>query len=291
MSVYDKYFDQTLQRINPLLDKNGMLRNTKLPYQTLLDSDNTSQTLKRMISLSTGLTQTKKDPYSQYGMKDTSSGNGGFQSANEAATNANTGAPSNKLGFVSAKYEVGGWNPGRVSSGSGDYGGISYGIPQFSTTTGSADDFASYLKQASPEMGSYFDGKKAGTEAFSQAWKTVSEKYGDSFGNLQTKYAYDHYVAPLAKKAKEKTGVDYTSSPALMELLYSTAIQFGGGSLGLSALGNVSPDMSERDIINASYDNKIANYKNYFKSSSANVQESVKNRFQKEREDVLALAK
>ncbi|HCB94248.1 MAG TPA: hypothetical protein DEP65_00215, partial [Ruminococcus sp.] len=76
---------------------------------------------------------------------------------------------------------------------------------------------------------------------------------------------------------------------ALMELIYSTAIQFGGGSLGLSALGSVNANMSDKDIINASYDNKIANYKSYFKSSSADVQESVRNRFKNERNDVLAL--
>lgn len=47
--------------------------------------------------------------------------------------------------------------------------------------------------------------------------------------------------------------------------------------------------MSDADIINASYDKKIANYKNYFKSSGQTVQESVKNRFINERKDVLAL--
>ncbi|MBP3360309.1 MAG: C40 family peptidase [Clostridia bacterium] len=139
-------------------------------------------------------------------------------------------------------------------------------------------------------MGSYFNGLTPGSTEFNNAWKTVSQKYGDNFGNMQMQYSYNNYALPLAKLAKEKTGVDYTSNPALMELIYSTAVQFGNGSLGLKALGNVKSGMSVTDIINASYDNKIANYKSYFKSSSSAVQESVKNRFINERRDVLALA-
>ena len=138
-------------------------------------------------------------------------------------------------------------------------------------------------------MANAFKNYKAGTTEFSNAWKQTFSNYGEDFTNVQKQYTYDNYVKPLAELAKQKTGVDYTRSTALQELLYSTAIQFGSGSLGLSALGNVSAGMSDADIINASYDNKISNYKNYFKSSSANVQESVKKRFINERQDVLQL--
>lgn len=270
------------KKINPYLNRDGGLVNKYLNYQQLLDSDKTSQKAKEFITQATGLVQTPK-AYS--GDKSTNSSNDA-SAAGYPSTAQNSG---NKLGYISSKYEVGGWNPGRISNGSGDYGGISYGIPQFSTTTGSADNFVSWLKQTRPEMGQYFGNYKAGTGEFSNAWETVSSKYGDSFGNLQTQYAYDNFVKPLVSLAKEKTGVDYTRSPALMELVYSTAIQFGGGSLGLSALGDVNAGMSDADIINASYDKKINNVSSYFKSSSQNVQNSVKNRFINERNDVLAL--
>lgn len=215
---------------------------------------------------------------------------GTYQSGESDSKETYSSGTNGKLGSIFAKYEAGGWNPGSVSSGKGDYGGVSYGIPQFSSKTGSAASFVKWLGGQNAEMGSYFNGLTPGSTEFNNAWKTVSQKYGDNFGNMQMQYSYNNYALPLAKLAKEKTGVDYTSNPALMELIYSTAVQFGNGSLGLKALGNVKSGMSVTDIINASYDNKIANYKSYFKSSSSAVQESVKNRFINERRDVLALA-
>lgn len=263
--------DKEDKEYNPFLDKNGELVNKYINYQKVLDNPDVSSKAKKYISQATGLTPSQTT------------------SENTTSYQNYTKNSNHKTGFISAKYETGGYDGGAVSSGSGDYGGVSYGIPQFSTKTGSADSFVSWLKTSNPEMANYFGNYKAGTTEFSNAWKQVYSKYGDSFSDVQTEYAYNNFVKPLADLAKQKTGIDYTRSDALKELLYSTAIQFGSGSLGLSALGNVSADMSDADIINASYDNKIANYKNYFKSSSESVQNSVKNRFINERNDVLAL--
>ncbi len=256
---------------NPFLNKNGELNNPYIDYQKVLDNPGVSSRAKEYITQATGLRSSQAD---------TDSFEGYVGSSLEG---------NDKLGFVSAKYETGGYNGGLVSSGSGDYGGVSYGVPQFSTKTGSADSFVSWLKKTNPNMAKAFGNSKAGTEAFSSAWKQVYSQYGESFTKQQTQYAYDNFVKPLADKAYKKYGVDYTKSRALQELIFSTAIQFGGGDLGLAALGNVSAKMSDAEIINASYDKKIANYKNFFKSSSSSVQESVRNRFVKERNDVLSL--
>lgn len=259
---------------NPFLKKDGSLVNKYIDYESLYNSDKTNAYVKQWITEATGIgaedaeESSKADTVDEQPSADTSGG---------------------KLGFVSAKYETGGYDGGLVSSGSGDYGGISYGIPQFSTTTGSANNFVKWLKSAHPDMGSYFGSATAGSAEFGNAWKTVYQKFGDKFSNAQTSYAYSQFVQPLVNLAKQKTGVDYTRSSALKELIFSTAIQFGGGSLGLRALGNVNSGMSDTDIINTSYDTKIANYKNFFKSSSGSVQESVRNRFVNERNDVLAL--
>lgn len=255
---------------NPFLKKDGSLFNPYINYQKVLDNPNVTDKAKKYISEATGLAQTPEAP---------------------AETSGDSGSYSDQLGFISAKYESGGWNPGSISSGGGDYGGVSYGIPQFSTTTGSAASFVKWLKQKAPEIGNYFGSAQPGTSDFNNAWKQAASKYGNTFGKYQTEYAYHNMVQPLINLAKQKTGVDYSRSPALRELIYSTAIQFGGGSLGLSALGNVRAGMSEADIVNASYDKKIANYKSFFKSSSSDVQEGVKNRFKNERNDVLALLK
>lgn len=274
---------QAYDRINPFTNADGSLKYKNLNYQKLLDSSSTGNTAKRFIQNATGLTPTQRTSSEQAPVQ---------QSAPSVSYKAETAVKpqgSNRVGFISSKYEVGGWNPGRVSSGAGDYGGVSYGIPQFSTTTGSADKFVSWMKQVSPGMGKAFGNSRAGSQEFSNAWKAVNQQYGDQFGELQTAYAYQNFVQPLVNLAKQKTGIDYTRSPALKELVYSTAIQFGGGSLGLAALGNVRADMSDRDVVNASYDKKINNVGSFFKSSSKAVQNSVKNRFANERNDVLSL--
>lgn len=259
---------------NPFLKKDGSLVNKYIDYESLYNSDNTNPYVKQWITEATGIGADDGDTAD-------------IDVSEDTQPSANTSG--GKLGFISAKYETGGYDGGLVSSGSGDYGGVSYGIPQFSTTTGSANSFVKWLKSAYPEMGSYFGSATAGSADFGNAWKTVYQKFGDKFSNAQTSYAYSQFVQPLVNLAKQKTGVDYTRSSALKELIFSTAIQFGGGSLGLRALGNVNSGMSDTDIINASYDTKIANYKSFFKSSSSSVQESVKNRFSRERNDVLAL--
>lgn len=197
--------------------------------------------------------------------------------------------PSEQIGFISAKYETGGFNPGKVSTGKGDYGGISYGIPQFSSKEGSADAFVMWLKLEYPQMGAHFNGYKAGTAEFGSAWKKAADIYGDEFGYIQTSYIYDTVISTLVSKAKDQYGIDYERSVALRELIYSTGVQFHCGSLGLKVLGNVNSNMTDEEIVNASYQYKIANYKTLFKSSAPKVQESVKNRFISEWQDVLAL--
>ena len=260
---------------NIYLNRDGSLVNPYLNYQKILDNPNVTGMAKKQITEATGLTETPKPQE---------------QATSTATTTAASSAPAfgNRLGFISAKYETGGWNPGSVSSGAGDYGGVSYGIPQFSTTTGSAASFVNWLKKENPEIGNMFGDMKPGTAEFGNAWKQAAAKYGDDFGEYQTRYAYQTLVDPVLKKAKEATGIDYNRSPALRELIYSTAIQFGPG-LAVSALGNVNANMSDEEIINASYDKKIANYKSFFSGSSSAVQESVKNRFANERNDVLSL--
>ncbi len=273
----NKLRDTAQKEYNPYLKKDGSLINGYINYQQVIDNPNTNQKAKEWIKAATGLSETTA-----------AQNDSGAKDAEDAGTSAAYSSGKGR-GFISAKYETGGYDGGLVSNGSGDYGGVSYGIPQFSTTTGSANSFVKWLKASYPEMGNYFGSASAGSQDFNNAWKQVYQKYGNQFSKAQTDYAYSQFVQPLVNLARQKTGIDYTRSNALMELIYSTAIQFGGGSLGLKALGNVNSGMSDRDIVNASYDTKIANYQNFFKSSSPDVQESVRNRFKNERNDVLAL--
>ena len=191
------------------------------------------------------------------------------------------------LGHISAKYETGGWDPGKVSSGAGDYGGISYGLSQFSTTQGSAKAFVNWLATKNPTLGNYFTGLSPGTSAFGNAWKKCYADHPDDFANAQTEYTYEKFVGPWITKAKATCGIDFSRSMALKELAYSTAVQFGPAHM--KTLKNVTSNMTDADVINAVYNDKIANVGTYFRSSSSAVQAGVKSRFEREKQDLLAL--
>lgn len=180
---------------------------------------------KEFISQATGLSQTPVEPIQTEEVS-------AKQSSEPAGYNSN-----GRIGFISGKYESGGYNGGSISSGRGDHGGISYGVPQFSTTTGSADSFVAWLKKSNPQMGQAFGNSRAGTTEFSNAWKKVYSDFGDKFSDVQSQYAYDNFAKPLADLAKQKTGIDYNRSTAFKRavIFYGCPIrlgQFGSFCLG-----------------------------------------------------------
>lgn len=193
------------------------------------------------------------------------------------------------LGKVSAKYEVGGKRGDAISHTKGDYGGASYGIPQFSATTGSAKAFVNSLKGTPYEQ--YFkDAGAPGSKGFDNAWKAAYKLNPDDFTKKQQEYAFNNFASPFINKVKKEKGVDLNSTRALQELAFSTSVQFGGGSLGLRALGDINSGMNEKDIINTSFATKRNNVGSFFKSSSSQIQNSLKNnRFRTEEQDMLAL--
>ena len=193
------------------------------------------------------------------------------------------------LGKISAKYETGGKNGGLVSSGAGDHGGISYGLPQFSTTTGSAKAFVNNLKGTPYEK--YFAGAgNPGSSSFGNAWKKAYADDPEGFTRAQQEYVYKTAVAPFIKRIKKNKGIDLNSTRALQELAFSTATQFGNGGLGERALGNISSGMSEQAIIQEVYRNKRDNVGSLFRSSSSGIRNSLKNnRFVTEEKDLLAM--
>lgn len=202
------------------------------------------------------------------------------------AVNAKSG---DYLGKISAKYEVGGKKGDSISHTKGDYGGASYGLPQFSATTGSAKAFVNSLKGTPYEQ--YFKNSGApGSKGFDEAWKAAYKLNPDDFTKKQQQYAYEKFASPFINRVKKEKGVDLNSTRALQELAFSTSVQFGGGSLGVRALGDINSGMSEKDIINTSFATKRNNVGRFFKSSSKQIQNSLKNnRFKTEEQDTLAL--
>jgi len=213
-----------------------------------------------------------------------------------AAAGALGEALADTLGALSAKYETGGRGPGTVSTGVGDPGGVSYGSYQMATKTGTVKRF---VTQIGFTWLADFQNLTAGTVQFTACWKRIAAEQTDAFQKAQHAFIKKSHYDLLASKILNDDGLDVnTRSRALQDVIWSTAVQHGGGtSIVHRALANVSvprtdPSFDEQ-LIRAIYaergrkkpDGNLA----YFGKSSPNVQKGVANRFRSECQDALAM--
>ncbi len=130
-----------------------------------------------------------------------------------------------QLGQLSAQYESRG-NPGTVSTGRGDPGGVSYGVYQFATNTGTAAAFV-----ASPEFGPWaaeFENLRPGTAEFDARWRAVAARDPETFGNAQHAYMRRTHYDPAVSRVDRNTGYDLnTATMAVREATWSVATQHG----------------------------------------------------------------
>ena len=206
------------------------------------------------------------------------------------------------LGYMCFSDEVGSDGDGSyVSPGTGDYGGISYGLYQFSTTTGSAKDFVNWSKDNNyPEIYKIFQdagNPKAGTPAFGKAWKKCYRELEGKFEEAQTEFAMGELINPGYEKVKKETGIDLKKSRARTEFLISTANQFGRGGIVtlFKEVQNkgikLSDDMSDTELLGIMCQHKYDTVDYHFRSSSAKVQHSARLRFKREKKELLKIAK
>ncbi len=194
------------------------------------------------------------------------------------------------LGHASAKYESN-VNPGAISNASGDIGGKSYGVWQFSSKTGSLDSFISSLKTKDKEIYSKLTGAKAKDgnkfgENFDATWISIALSNKDKFSKLQQNSIKKNYYDTAALALKTKYGFDISKKgEALKESLLSTVVQHGVGGT-LSVFSKLNLKNSDGNIINDLY-NERQKVNIYFKDSSAEIKQSVYNRFTREKQDML----
>ena len=206
------------------------------------------------------------------------------------------------LGYMCFSDEVGSDGDGSyVSPGTGDYGGISYGLYQFSTTTGSAKDFVNWSKDNNyPEIYKIFQdagNPKAGTPAFGKAWKKCYRELEGKFEEAQTEFAMGELINPGYEKVKKETGIDLKKSRARTEFLISTANQFGRGGIVtlFKEVQNkgikLSDDMNDTELLGIMCQHKYDTVDYHFRSSSSAVQRSARLRFKREKKELLKIAK
>lgn len=160
------------------------------------------------------------------------------------------------------------------------------GTYQLSSKTGTCAVFVKKMGYTQ-----YFGFAEPGTPKFTALWKKAPEYYPE-FGEAQHEFIRLTHYQPQIDLLKQK-GIDLTKrGPAVQDAVWSTSVQFGGGtSLISKALSGRNIDkMSDVDIVSAIQDYKIANNSSLFKSSSPAVRASTLNRAKSEKADLIALA-
>ena len=216
--------------------------------------------------------------------------------ATTAAAGALGKALADTLGALSAKYETGGRGPGTVSTGAGDFGGVSYGSYQMASKMGVPTKF---VTQPGFPWRQDFANLTAGTAAFTAVWKRIAAEQTDDFQKAQHEYIKKTHYDLLCAKILSDDNLDVnTRSRAVQDVVWSTAVQHGPGSpivhRACSSLACKQTDANYDELlIRAIYaergrrkaDGNLA----YFSRSSSSVQTGVANRFKSEMQDALKM--
>lgn len=134
------------------------------------------------------------------------------------------------LGSLSAQYESNG-NPGTVSTGYGDAGGVSYGAYQFASNCGVPGAFVSWLRAEAPDFYSVLAGLPIPSEAFNRAWKAVAATNPDRFYDLQHKYTKEVYYDREVRLLKSAYFNIENHSEVMKDVVWSRAVQYGVGNI------------------------------------------------------------
>lgn len=201
-----------------------------------------------------------------------------------------TGAVDYHLGEVSERYESSG--PGTISTGCGDHGSVSYGTYQLATATGTLGE---YLKQSNYR--DYFKDLVPNTKAFDDEWRALASKEPGFAEDQHDFIKATHYDPELA--ALKQDGLDFSGrGGAVQEAIWSTSVQYGKLTKtifehGLNEKFGKNYKLSEltdKDIVEAVQDYKLAHVDTLFRSSSADVRASIRARVISEKADLVALA-
>lgn len=136
--------------------------------------------------------------------------------------------PVRRLGELSEVFESGGRGAGTVSSGQGDPGGVSYGIWQLASKTGTA---AAFIAAEGAPWGGEFGGAQPGSAAFSAAWIAIAAREPDVFADAQHAFIQRTHYRPAVAAVLRQTGCDLDGRhDAVRDTAWSVAVQHGGAA-------------------------------------------------------------
>ena len=190
-------------------------------------------------------------------------------------------------GDISARYESGA--EGSAAIGYDGTGGTSYGKFQLSSKQGSLDGFLRFLDgkggdaaavaQRLRAAGPADTGSRSG--AMPEAWKQAAQTPG--FAEWEHEFAQREFFDPAVRSLPAGAAEAVRQSPALQQMVWSTAVQHGAeGAAGI--FKKVWRDgMTNADFVRAAYDERATR----FGSSTPEVRASVQRRLRREADDIL----
>lgn len=196
-----------------------------------------------------------------------------------------------KLGDTASLFESQG-GAGAVSPGSGDSGGVSYGIYQFSSKAGTAREFV-----AQSQYSERFKGLTPGTEEFSSRWREVAAEHPD-FGSEQHQFIKETHVDPIIS-ALSKRGIDVGErGPAIQDMVWSMSVQYRNRTPALIERGLRESygehfdvgDITDEAMVRAVQSSKLLHVNQDFSSSAEAVRLGVETRILAEEAALVRLA-
>jgi hypothetical protein len=171
--------------------------------------------------------------------------------------------PGHRLGSLSEKFESGSRGPGAVSGGRDDAGGVSYGVYQLASKTGTCGDF---VNSEGARWADRFGSLAPGSARFSAVWKAIAEEDPEGFRAAQHAFIERTHYRPAVNAVRARTGLDLDSrSPAVRDATWSCAVQHGGAARILSdAIARVDRESDrassgyDRALIEAIYDRRTS---------------------------------
>ena len=200
------------------------------------------------------------------------------------------------LGSLAAQFESG--KDGIAAIGYDRVGGTSYGKYQIASRVGTMNGFLSFLDTEAPDIskqlraaGPANTGSRRGK--MPEAWQKIAAEQPARFEALQEKFIHDSHYAPALDAVIKGAGIDPARlSPAMQEVLWSTAVQHGPAGAArifnrAASKGSFDSMQAERKLI----DNVYAIRAEQFGSSTEQVRVAVRSRLRQEKALALAMLK
>lgn len=186
------------------------------------------------------------------------------------------------IGKYVKKYESGDKGSKMISSGSGDYGGVSFGTYQFPSNN-DADNLKSFWSKFYADK---FPGVEPGNnQAFKDAWLKAVDMDPHEFFKNEYSIEYGHYLNNLNSLVAQNPAFNpNTFSRGTQEAFWSSSVQYGGGKLLKNPFSQpeLNMSMNKDSALDLIYKYKIDHVDSNFKSSSSAVRNGIRKRYQNE---------